>query len=214
MGLRAEMLVVLATFVAYAGTGTVDEPRALTAPTRAGMVRDGVPQTYPITKPARRFVPPPPYRRDHGGDQFWYRTESLWTLLGVSGAWNIRGNVLERKYACRTKLIYWRRGFDWWKDKPELTVVAKRLDREAPIVAVDRANAVFVTTDKPAMMTEVHIPSFGCWKITAQYHGHELSFCCIGPTLSLSMALLLLFPASPLSRNRKFPSILAISVFE
>jgi hypothetical protein len=140
-------------------------------------VRKEVPEACPVTKPpAQPFVPPPPYWTDHGTDGFWYGTESLWTLLGVEGTWPMHNNVLESQGAYRTKLTYWRRGFDWRKDKPELTVVAKRLDSDAPIVAADPANAVFVTTDKPAMMTGIDIPSIGCWKITAQYRGDELSF--------------------------------------
>jgi hypothetical protein len=142
-----------------------------------GHAQNEVAEACPVTKPpAQPFVPPPPYWKDNGRDQFWYGTESLWTLLGVSGTWNIDGNILESKNAYRTKLTYWRRDLDWRKEKPELTVVAKRLDSKAPIAAADHANTVFVTTDKPAMMTEIDIPSFGCWKITAQYHGNELSF--------------------------------------
>jgi hypothetical protein len=96
--------------------------------------------------------------------------------LSVQGTWNIRGNVSASEGAYTTKLTYWRRGFDWRKDKPKLTVIAKRLDHEAPSVAASPASAVFVTTDKPAMMTGIDIPSIGCWKITAQYRGDELSF--------------------------------------
>jgi hypothetical protein len=143
-----------------------------------GLAQNEVAEACPVTKPPTQpFVPPPPYWRDHDRDQFWYGTESLWTLLGVTGTWNISGNVLESKDAYRTKLTYWRRGFDSRKDKPELTVVAKRLDREAPIVTADRASTVFVTAgEKPAMMTAIDIPSIGCWKLTAQYRGDELSF--------------------------------------
>jgi hypothetical protein len=39
-----------------------------------------------------------------------------------------------------------------------------------------QANAVFVGTDKPAIMTAIDIPSIGCWEITAQYGGDSLSF--------------------------------------
>jgi hypothetical protein len=61
--------------------------------------------------------------------------------LGVpgTGTWNIRSNVLASKGAYRTKLTYWRQGFDWRKDKPELTVVAKRLDRDEPLVIAEKA---------------------------------------------------------------------------
>lgn len=140
-------------------------------------VEKSAPEACPVTKPpAQPFVPPPPYWTNHGPDQFWYGTESLWTLLGVDGVWHMHSNVSENKGLYITKLTYWRRGFDWRREpKPALTANAKRLDREAPIVAADPANAVFVTTDKPAMMTGIDIP-IGCWEITARYSGHSLSF--------------------------------------
>jgi hypothetical protein len=130
----------------------------------------------PVTKPpAQQFVPPPPYWTDHAPDQFWYGTESLWTLLSVQGTWHIRNNVLEGKHSFRTKLTYWRRGFDWQRElEPELIVIAKRLDREAPPVAADAAHGVNVGTS--AMMTGIDIPSAGCWELTAQYGGQRLSF--------------------------------------
>lgn len=151
---------------------------AYASPVQDDRVRKAALEACPVTKPpAQPFVPPPPYWRDHGSDRFWYGTESLWTLLPVQGTWNIHNNVLESQGGYRTKLTYWQRGFDWRKEpKPELIVVAKPLDREAPIVAAAPASAVFVTTDKPAMMTGIDIPSVGCWKVTAQYRGNELSF--------------------------------------
>jgi hypothetical protein len=141
-----------------------------------GRARTEVPETCPVTKPpAQPFVPPPPYGTDHGPDQFWYGTESLWTLLGVEGTWPIHNNVLESQGAYRTKLTYWRRGFDWRREpEPGLIVVAKRLDREAPPVAAGPAHAVYEAG--PGMMTLIDIPSSGCWEITAQYGGHRLSF--------------------------------------
>lgn len=145
-----------------------------------GRVRKEVPGACPVTKPAAQpFVPPPPYWTDnHGSDQFWYGTESLWTLLDVQGMWNIHNNVLESEGGYRTKLIYWRRGFDWRREpEPELIVIAKRLDREAPPVAANSAHAVFVTGPAPAaMMTMIDIPTSGCWEIAAEYRDQKLSF--------------------------------------
>jgi hypothetical protein len=139
-------------------------------------VQKQVPKACPVTKPpARPFVPPPPYGTDHGPDQFWYGTESLWTLLGIEGTWNIHDNVLESQGAYRTKLTYWRRGFDWRRElEPGLIVIAKRLDRQAPPVAADPAHAVYIAG--PGMMTGIDIPSNGCWEITARYSGDSLSF--------------------------------------
>jgi hypothetical protein len=132
-------------------------------------VRKTVPEACPVTRPpAQPFVPPPPYWTDHGPDGFWYGTESLWTLLHVPGTWRM---------SVATKLVYWRRGFDWRKEpEPELIVIAKRLDREAPPVAAYPAHAVFVTTERPGMMTGIDIPSTGCWELTAQYGSQRLSF--------------------------------------
>jgi hypothetical protein len=85
----------------------------------SGARQNEVAEACPVTKPPTQpFVPPPPYWRDHDRDQFWYGTESLWTLLGATGTWNISGNVLESENAYRTKLTYWRRAFDSQKDKP------------------------------------------------------------------------------------------------
>jgi len=141
-------------------------------------VRKKVPEACTVTKPlAQPFVPPPPYWTEHNPDQFWYGTESLWTLLSVQGTWHLRNNVLEGKGGVRNKLIYWQRGFDWRREpEPKLIVIAKRLDSEAPSVAADAAHAVFVDTERAAMMTGIDIPSIGCWELTAQYGGQTLSF--------------------------------------
>jgi len=136
-------------------------------------------EACPVTKPpVQPFVPPPPYWTQHGPDRFWYGTESLWTLLAVQGTWKIRNNVLEGEGGYLTKLIYWRRGFDWRTElKPKLIVTATRLDREAPSVVEEHANAVFVSGRQPAaMMTGIDIPSTGCWELTAQYRDQKLSF--------------------------------------
>ena len=123
--------------------------------------------------PNPSFVPPSPYRQDATTGRFWYGTESLWTLLDVPGTWRMGGGKVYT-----TKLMYWRRGFDWRKEpEPKLLVTATRLDREAPSVAAEHANAVFVTGPQPAaMVTGIDIPTTGCWKLTAQYRDQKLSF--------------------------------------
>jgi hypothetical protein len=60
--------------------------------------------------------------------------------------------------------------------EPKLIITAKRLDGDAPSVAVAHANAVFVTGNTPAMMTLIDIPTAGCWELTGHYHGHTLTF--------------------------------------
>lgn len=107
---------------------------------------------------------------------FWYGTDALWTRLGSAGVWHIKNNVDEHNgYA--TKLVFWRKGFDWREEaEPALIVTARRLDGDSPSVAVAHANAVFVTGNTPAMMTGIRIPSPGCWEVTGHYSGHTLSF--------------------------------------
>lgn len=119
------------------------------------------------------FVPPEPYlQQTQVKDMFWFGTDALWTDLGISGKWEMRNNLLT------TKLTFWSRDFDWRKElEPKLIVTGKRLDGDAPSVAVAHANAVFVTGPMPAaMMTGIDIPTAGCWELTAHYKGHALTF--------------------------------------
>jgi hypothetical protein len=147
----------------------------LTLAARASVPQETIGKQCLVTKrPAQPFVPPPPYSANHNADQFWYGTELLWTLIGDRGVWYIHNNVLENESRYRTKLTYWRRGFDWRKDRLDLVVDARRLDREAPLVVAEPASAVFV--NGPAMMTAIDIPTIGCWEITAKYHDQKLSF--------------------------------------
>ena len=118
------------------------------------------------------FVAPAPYPPNAPEGRFWYGTDALWTMLSVDARWsdnlNGKGHV--------TKLVFWRRGFDWRTEhEPALTITGRRLDGDAPPVSSSHANAVF-TTDQPAMMTGIAIPSAGCWELTARYNGHQLSF--------------------------------------
>jgi hypothetical protein len=124
--------------------------------------------------PSPIFAPPAPYDSVRGSDMFWYGTDALWTRLG-DGIWHTKNNV-DKHGGYSTKLVFWRKGFDWRKEpEPALIVTARRLDGDSPSVAVAHANAVFVTSNTPAMMTGIRIPAAGCWEVTGHY-GHTLSF--------------------------------------
>ena len=123
------------------------------------------------------FAPPAPHDSVHPShNMFWYGTDALWTQLGSDGVWHIKNNADEHN-GYVTKLVFWRKGFDWRKEpEPALIVTARRMDGDSPSVAVAHANAVFVTSNTPAMMTGIRIPTTGCWEVTGHYGGHTLSF--------------------------------------
>jgi hypothetical protein len=110
---------------------------------------------------------------------FWFGTDDLWTALGTAGKWKMVDHGKEALLT--TKLVFWGRGFDWRKElEPRLILTGKRLDGDAPSIAVAHANAVFVSgkpgTMPPGMMTGVDVPTAGCWEFTAHYRGHTLTF--------------------------------------
>jgi len=123
------------------------------------------------------FAPPAPYDAWHlSAGTFWYGTDALWTALDVDGTWHIKNNS-DQRGGYVTKLVFWRRGFDWRKEpNPDLIVTARRIDGDAPSIAVAHANAVFVTGNTPAMMTGIRFPKGGCWEVSGHYGGQTLTF--------------------------------------
>jgi hypothetical protein len=147
-------MVVLSPVVAMSGTG------------------DACLTTLP---PNPAFVPPAPYDAESPAT-FWYGTDALWTQLAADGVWHLANNS-DKNNGYVTKLLFWRKGFDWRKEpQPDLIITAHRTDGDSPSVAVAHANAVFITGNKPAIMTGLRIPTSGCWEITAHYGGHTLTF--------------------------------------
>jgi hypothetical protein len=123
------------------------------------------------------YAPPAPYDSVHVSDNmFWYGTDALFTMLTADGTWHLDNN-LDKHDGYVTKLVFWRKGFNWRKElEPALIVTARRIDGDSPSVAVTHANAVFVTSNTPAMMTGIRIPTAGCWEVTGHYGSHTLSF--------------------------------------
>jgi hypothetical protein len=118
-------------------------------------------QSCPVTRAsARPFVPPSPYST--GQHEFLYGSPALWTVLHAE--WHVHSGG---------KLPYFRQGYDWMKEKePRLTVVARRLDGNAPLVWNGWANNGSIEGRGPAgmfMVTGLDIPSPGCWEIAAHY---------------------------------------------
>lgn len=135
------------------------------------------PESCPITRPAQMpFKPPAPYPANPPPNypaQFWYGSNDLWTMLYVDGTWS--GLPLSGA-GYTQKLVWWRDGYDMGTEpNPKLTVSGKRLDGQAAPMTVSSANGVSADFGE-AMMVGVEIPTPGCWEISGQYKGHELSF--------------------------------------
>jgi hypothetical protein len=71
----------------------------------------------------------------------------------------------------------WSEGYDWLVEpKPRLIVTGRRIDGEAPAIAVSNASNAFNFDIGSAMLVGVDIPTHGCWEITGHYGGRTLSF--------------------------------------
>jgi len=135
------------------------------------------PATCSITRTSGvAFTPPAPYPPAPPAaykGQFWYGTADLWTMLGTDGLW---ADLPKSNSGYTQKIFWWRHGYDATTEPaPELIVTGKRLDASAPsLVASKATNAV--ADFGQAMLVGVDIPTPGCWQITGNYKGHELSF--------------------------------------
>ncbi len=73
------------------------------------------------------------------------------------------------------KSFWWRKGYNaFTEQKPDLIVTARRIDGEAPSLAVSRATNVAGKT--PGMLIGFSLPAAGCWEVSGHYDGHVVSF--------------------------------------
>ncbi len=122
-------------------------------------------ESCPVTTaPEPPFAPPAPYSSNVGSHEFLYGTPALWTV--VYPDWRIHSGG---------KLAFFRQGYDAMKEMdPQLSVVARRLDGDAPLVRNRRANNAFIEGRGLAgmfMVTGIDIPAAGCWEIAVRYVG-------------------------------------------
>ena len=117
----------------------------------------------PVTRPSDRpFVPPQPYSPTVGSDEFLYGSAALWAI--VYPGWHVHRDG--------GKLPFFRQGFVDGKERPRLTVVARPLNGEGPLVWSGLATSGFMEGKGLTgmfMVTGIDIPSSGCWEIGAQY---------------------------------------------
>ena len=119
------------------------------------------------------FMPPEPYRATVSAGTFWYGSNALWTLLPINGTWRLARS--DKGFA--QKVWWWREGYNnRTEQKPRLILTGRRLDGEAPSIAVAEATNAYEASLGSAMLIGVVIPTEGCWELTGHYGGRTLSF--------------------------------------
>ena len=120
-------------------------------------------QSCAATRPSDPpFVPPQPYSPTVGSDEFLYGSAALWTV--VYPGWHVHRDG--------GKLPFFSEGFVYGKERPRLTVVARRRDGKGPLVWSGLAGMGFEEGKGLGgmfMVTGIDMPSSGCWEIGAQY---------------------------------------------
>jgi len=139
------------------------------------ILSEEVPSTCPVTKPSEHpFVPPAPYP---SAGAFWIGSAKLWTNITADGTWSGLPHYTPEDTRFRQKLFWWHEGYDWRNENPpELTVRGIRLDAPAPPIDMDEHANNAGISGAIAMVVGIFIPTVGCWKITGEYHGEELSY--------------------------------------
>lgn len=158
------LVFTMALFAAYAATATMPHD---------------LPETCRTTRPpAQPFVPQSPYlAKPPGQGSFWFGTEKLWAMLPADGTWRGLKPYSPTFPGYRQKIFWWRKGYSWRSDpSPPLTVRARRLDAVAPSLAVRHATNGYRQDWKSFMVVAVDFPTPGCWEITGQFKGDELTF--------------------------------------
>ena len=127
-----------------------------------------VSQDLPFNAPAP-YSPDAPFQ-----NQFWYGSESLWTLLPTNGTWE---GLPQNSEGYTQKIFWWRTGYVWNEEpQPELKVTGERLDAKVPPLIVSDATNAYASDIGSAMLVGVDFPTLGCWQITGKYKDAELSF--------------------------------------
>ena len=141
-------------------------------------VAPSVPPSCQVTvRPTDGFTPPAPYEVDPNA--FWWGTEKLWTFVGEPAIWGWEPHKPghEQEVQPLTNKLFWMSiNYDWRAETdPELTVTGRRLDGTAPPLLVTPTHNAFPGPGA-AMIAGVYVPTPGCWEITGNYKGENLSF--------------------------------------
>ena len=125
----------------------------------------------PITQPPDPpFIPASPWPAQPPDiDRYWFGDNGLWVALPLDGIWD--------QLLLGEKFLLWSEEFDVYEEeRPELTVTARRLDGNPSSFHVSEATNAYHESIHWAMLIGVELASSGCWELTGQYKGHQLSF--------------------------------------
>ena len=135
-------------------------------------------EACPVTQPPDQvFVPPEGYqgsRLEAYEGFFWFGTPQLWTMLPEDATWS---QLPESEGGYAQKIVWWSEGYDWIEEPiPEFHLTGRRLDGEAPRIDSREATNANTSDNGSFIITGVQIPSAGCWGISGEYQGAELSY--------------------------------------
>lgn len=125
----------------------------------------------PVTQPPNPpFIPPSPWpSQPPDTSRYWFGDNGLWVALPTDGIWS--------QLLLGEKFLWWSQEFDVYEDEtPDLTMTGRRLGGEAPPFQTSEATNIYHESIDWAMMSGVELASSGCWELTGQYKGHQLSF--------------------------------------
>ena len=200
------VVLALVTSLLVAGCAGVDERGSAQATGMEVPAAAGSATSCPVTVPTPGFVPPEPYPSEPPLGQVWYGTRGLWTLLDPEPViWRLgslpvdEGMVGDRtewdgpplpnldalpvdEEMVGDRTLWFSEGFSTAADEdfsgdPSITLTATRLDAPAPVVRYDHGVPSFDEGIKNFLLVGLELPAEpGCWRVTATYHGAELTY--------------------------------------
>lgn len=184
VALAGSALVALATILLATDEGTLPATDVVLPTEATAPLPTDAPVGCPLTVPTGDFEPPDRYTQGFdqpprvaqpsAEDLRWYGNLDLWTVLSTTG------DVIHETKATGD---FARRYFLWSvhqesprdEPRPDVVLTAERLDGEGPTVRHTEATHGF-TGDNLFMITGLVLPEPGCWHITAEYRGHDLTW--------------------------------------
>jgi hypothetical protein len=167
------IVAMLASSLLLAGCAGIDERGNAQGAGTAVAAPAGSATSCPVTEP---YPPEPPF------GQVWYGTSGLWTLLDPGPViWRL-GSLPVGDGMVGDKTLWFSETFSTAADEdfsgdPSITLTATRLDAPAPVVRYGHGVPSFNADIKNFLLVGLHLPAEpGCWRITATYHGAELSY--------------------------------------